>query len=122
MVNIYEFQVYKTMSRSRVNESSEWDFIKVILTKNQGRGESNKEWIGIRKSRCVESDRTHYYIGKFNIALSLYGVLEVTLYFSKSFSEVATRGSAVAKALQLLGVIVVCFLGQESNLWSLAPQ
>jgi len=26
-----------------VDESSEWDFIKVILTKNQGRGKRNKK-------------------------------------------------------------------------------
>jgi len=42
MVNIHKFQVYKTMSRSRVDESLEKDFI-VILTKNQERGEGNKE-------------------------------------------------------------------------------
>jgi len=70
----------------------------------------------IRKSRCVESDGTHCYIGKFNVALNLYGVLEVTLYFSKSFSEVTARGSAVAEAPQLLGVTMVYFLGQEFNL------
>ena len=43
MVNIHEFQVYKIMSRSRVDKSLEQDFIKVILTKNQERGEGNKE-------------------------------------------------------------------------------
>jgi len=43
MMSIYEFQVYKTMSRPRVNKSSEQDFIKVILTKDQERGEENKE-------------------------------------------------------------------------------
>jgi len=31
------------MSRSGVDESSEWDFIKVILTKDQGRGKENKK-------------------------------------------------------------------------------
>jgi len=51
----------------------------------------------IRKSRYVESDRTHCYIGKFNVALSLYRVLGVALYFSKSFSEAAARGSVVAE-------------------------
>ena len=56
------------------------------------------------------------------MALSLCRVLGVTFYFSKSFSEVAARVSAVAKALQPLGETIVCFLGQESNLWSLAPQ
>jgi len=52
------------------------------------------------------------------VALSLYGVLEVTLYFSESFSEVAVRGSGVAEALWPLRVTMVCVLGQESNLWS----
>jgi len=65
----------------------------------------------IGKSRYVESNQTHCYTGKFNTALSLCGVLEVTLYFSKSFSEVAARVSAVAEALQPLGMTVVCFLG-----------
>ena len=64
----------------------------------------------IRKSGCIELDRTHCYIGKFNMALSLCRVLEITLYFSKGFSE------AVAEVLQPLGVIMVCFLGQKSNL------
>ena len=50
------------------------------------------------------------------MVLSLCGVLGITLYFSKNFSE------AVVKAPQLLGVTVVCFLGQESNLWSPVPQ
>ena len=34
VVSIHKFRVYKTMSRPRVDESSEWDFIKVILTKD----------------------------------------------------------------------------------------
>ena len=71
----------------------------------------------IRKNRCIKSNRTHCCIGKFNVALSLYKVLRVTLYFSKDFSETATRKSAVTKALQPLGVIIVCFLRWESNLW-----
>ena len=49
------------------------------------------------------------------MTLSLYRVLEVALYFSKSFLK------AVAKALWLLGVIVVYPLEQESNLWSPTP-
>ena len=53
----------------------------------------------IKKSRCVELDRTHYYIEKFNVALNLYRVLRVALYFSKDFSKTAARGSAVAKVL-----------------------
>ena len=72
----------------------------------------------IRKSRCIELDRTHCCTGKFNIALSLYRVLESALYFSKSLSEVAARGSAVAIVLWPLRVTIVCFLGQESNLQS----
>ena len=55
----------------------------------------------IRKSGCVESDGTHCCIRKFNIALSLCGVMGVTLYFSKSFLE------AVAEALWPLGVTMV---------------
>jgi len=43
MVGIHKFRIYKTMSRSRVDKSSKWDFIKVILTKDQGRDKRNKE-------------------------------------------------------------------------------
>ena len=43
MVSIYKFRIYKTMSRPRVNEGSEQDFIKVILTKDQERDKRNKE-------------------------------------------------------------------------------
>ena len=45
MVSIHKFKVYKAMSRPRVDESSERDFIKMILTKNQKRGKRNKEWM-----------------------------------------------------------------------------
>jgi len=65
----------------------------------------------IGKSRCVESNRTHCCTRKFNAALSLCRVLGVALYFSKGFSEAAAGGSAVAEALQPLGVTMVCFLG-----------
>ena len=82
----------------------------MILTKNQGRSKRDKEGVKIRKNRYVELDRTHCYIKKFNTVLSLCGVLEVTFYFSKDFSEAATKESAVAKALQLLEVTIVCFL------------
>ena len=75
------------MSRPGVDESSEWSFIKVILTKDQGRSKGNKEWMRIGKSGYVESNQTYCYTGKFNTALSLYRVLEVTLYFSESFLE-----------------------------------
>jgi len=45
MVSIHKFRVYKAISRPRVDESLEQDFIKVIPTKNQGRDKRNKEWI-----------------------------------------------------------------------------
>ena len=86
------------MSRLRVDKSLERDFIKVILTKDQERGKRNKEWMRIRKSRCIELDGTHCCTEKFNIALSLCRVLYVTLYFSKDFLEATARVSAVAKA------------------------
>ena len=122
VVNIHKFRVYKTVSRSGVNKSLEWDFIKMILTKDQERSKGNKEWMRIGKSRCIESNRTHYCTGKFNMALSLCRVLGVALYFSKDFSEAATGVSAVAEAPQPLEETVVCFLEQESSLWSLVPQ
>jgi len=53
----------------------------------------------VRKSRCIESNWTHCCTGKFNAALNLYRVLEITLYFSESFSEAAAGVSAVAEAL-----------------------
>jgi len=56
------------------------------------------------------------------MALSLCGVLGVALYFSEGFSEAAARKSAVAEAPQPLGVTMVCFLEQESSLWSPALQ
>ena len=43
VMSIHKFRVYKTMSRSGVDESLEQDFIKIILTKNQGRSKGNKE-------------------------------------------------------------------------------
>ena len=63
-----------------------------------------------------ELNWTHCCIKKFNVALSLCGVLGVAFYFSKGFSEAATRVSAVAEVLWPLGETVVCFLGQESSL------
>ena len=103
-------------SRPRVYKSLEQDFIKIILTKDQERDKRNKEQMRIRKSGCIELDRTYYYTEKFNIALSLCGVLKITLYFSKEFSK------AAAEAPWPLGETIVCFLGQESNLWSPVPQ
>jgi len=82
----------------------------MILIKNQERSKRNKKSVWIRKSRCIKSDRTHCCTRKFNMALSLYRVLGVALYFFKAFSDV------VAEAPQPLGVTVIYFLGQESNL------
>jgi len=76
----------------------------------------------IGKRRCIEPDRTRCCTGKFNVALSLCEVLGIALYFSKDFLEAAARELAVAEALWPLRVTIVCFLKQESNLWSSAPQ
>ena len=122
VVSIHKFRVYKAISRPGVDESSEQDFIKMILTKDQGRSKGNKRWMRVRKSGCVESNWTHCYTGEFNMTFSLCRVLEVILYFSEGFSEAAARVLAVAEALWPLGETVVCFLGQESNLWSPVPQ
>ena len=83
----------------------------MILTKDQEKSKGNKEWMRIGKSRYIELNQTCYCTGKFNMALSLCGVLGVALYFSKSFSE------AIAEVLWFLGVTMVCFLGQESSLY-----
>jgi len=61
----------------------------------------------IRKSRYIESDKTHCCIGKFNIALSLCEVLGVTLYFSERFLAAAAKESIVAKVLQPLEVTMI---------------
>ena len=42
-MSIHKFRVYKAVSRPGVNKSSEWDLIKVILTKDQERSKRNKE-------------------------------------------------------------------------------
>jgi len=76
----------------------------------------------IRKSGYIESDKTYYCIGKFNMTLSLCRVLRITLYFSEDFSKAAAGKSAVAVVLWPLGMTIVCFLEQKSNLWSLTPQ
>ena len=76
----------------------------------------------VGKSGYVESNRTRCCIGKFNVALSLCGVLGVALYFSKGFLEAAAGVLAAAEALWPLEETVVCFLGQKSNLWSPTPQ
>ena len=50
------------------------------------------------------------------MVLNLYRVLEITLYFSKSFSEIAIEILVAVKALWLLEVTIVYFLEQKSNL------
>ena len=82
----------------------------MILTKDQERSKRNKKRVRIRKSGYIELDGTHYYIEKFNIALSLCRVLGVTLYFSESFSEVTAGGLVAVEIPWPLGVTVVCFL------------
>ena len=77
-MSIHKFRVHKTMSRPGVNESSEWDFIKMILTKDQGRSNGNKKWMKVRKSGCIELNWTHCCTGKFNTTLSLCRVLRVS--------------------------------------------
>jgi len=47
------------MSKPRVDESSEWDFIKVILTKDQEKSKENKKGVRIRESKYVELDGTY---------------------------------------------------------------
>ena len=110
------------MSRPGVNKCLEWDFIKVILTKNQRRSKGNKEQMRIRKSKCIKLDWTCCCTGKFNAALSLYRVLEIAFYFFKGFLEAFTRESIVTKVLQPFGVTMVCFLGQKSSLQFPTPQ
>ena len=63
------------MSGPGVDESSEQDFIKMILTKDQGRSKGNEKGMRIRKSGCVESNWTRCCTGEFNTTLSLCGVL-----------------------------------------------
>ena len=96
VVSIHKFWVYKAISRSRVNKSSEQNFIKI---KDQERDEGNKEWIRIGKNKCIKWDGTHCYTEKFNTAFSLYGVLGITFYFSEEFLKAAVRVSAVAETL-----------------------
>jgi len=59
----------------------------VTLIKNQGRIKEDKERVRVRKSKYVESNKTYCYIKKFNIALSLYEVPDITLNFSKACLE-----------------------------------
>jgi len=43
----------------------------------------------MRIRKYIESDGTYYCTGKFNMTLSLYRVLRITLYFSEGFSKAA---------------------------------
>ena len=72
---------------------------KMILTKNQSKCKKDNERVRIRKSGYIESDRTHCCTEKFKVALSLYEVLGIALYLSKSFSEIAIGRSVAAEAL-----------------------
>ena len=76
IMSIHKFRVYKAMSKPRVDESLERNFIKVILTKNQGRSKGNKEWMRIRKNKCIELNWTRCCTGKFNAAVKIidYGL------------------------------------------------
>ena len=73
--------------------------IRVILTKDQEKSNRDKKRVRIGKSRCVKLNGTYCCTRKFNIALSLYRVLGVAFYFSKSFLETAAGESVAAKAL-----------------------
>ena len=63
----------------------------MILTEKWKRSEKDKKKVRVKKSGCVELNRIYYCIEKFNMTLSLYEVLEITFYFSKSFSEAAAE-------------------------------
>ena len=71
------------MSRPGVDESSKWDFIKIILTKDQEKNKRNKKGVRIRKSRYIKLDGTYCYIEKFNITLSLCEVLRLLSIFPR---------------------------------------
>ena len=103
MVSIHKFRIYKTMSKPRVNKSSEQNFIKVILTKDQGRGKGNKEWI-----RWVELDLLLYREVQCS-PQSMWSPGDCFLFFQ------GFLGSSCWSTM-------VCFLGQESSLWSPTPQ
>jgi len=84
------YWVYKKISRPRFDRSLKRDLIKVTLIKNQGRIKEDKARVRVRKSRYVDSDKTYCYTEKFNIALSLQEVLDITLNFSKACLEANT--------------------------------
>jgi len=77
----------------------EWNFIKVILTKDKERSKRDKERMRIRKSRYIKSDGTYCYIEKFNMALNLCRVLGITPYSYKGFLETAVGESISAETL-----------------------
>ena len=83
----------------------------MVLTKNQEKSQKNKERVRVQKSKYIELNRTYCYTMKFNIALSLYKVLKITLYFSKDFSKANIGRSTATEVLQSLGVTVTsCIL------------
>jgi len=79
------------MSWPKVDPSLKWSFTKIVLTKDQEKEENDKERVRVQKSRYIKKYETYCYIGKFNIALSLYKVLKVTFYFFENFLEVAVK-------------------------------
>jgi len=55
--------------------------------------------VEVSKNGYIKLNMTHYYVGKFNVATSLYRVLKVTLYFSKNSLEIAIGGLVAAEVL-----------------------
>jgi len=69
----------------------------------------------------VSKDQKAERIKQSNIEVQIHTITSRKNYgqvgnFSKGFSKTTAGGSAVAEVLQLLGVTVVCFLGQKSSL------
>ena len=83
------------MSKPGANESLKQDFIKVILTKDQGRDKGNKKWMRIGKSRCIELDRTRCCTEKFNT------VLGVILFFREFLRSSCWRISSCWSTMAL---------------------
>ena len=92
------------MGRPRFDKSSKRNLIKVILIKDQERIKKDKERVRIRKNGYIESDKTYCYIEKFNIALSLWGVLGITLNFSKACLKATTVFCSEYDLLLRIGV------------------
>jgi len=60
----------------------------MILTKSSEKSKRNKKRVEIRKRRYIESDRTYYYIEKFNSPQSVWSSRNYSL-FSKNFLDIA---------------------------------